>query len=108
MDMNPQLGSAPIPRPRLTRETHDALTQLYPFERIASQKRDGTISMHNFATNEIELITRSLHQYRWIYLGPRKLLDLTNQPRGRQVMVVPLEIKKRLTELAIVVGQRHQ
>lgn len=106
-DTNPQLDAPPTVKPRLTRDNHEQLSTLYPFERRPASKKDG-VPNHNFAVAEIDMIVKSLHLYRWLYLGSTELLKKTNQSRGRRPLVLPMELRKQLTDLAIKIGKDHQ
>ena len=100
-----------IPRSRIKKEHQERLMELFPHEKatqfnvITTPKRGTFI---NPATDEINWMAESMRDFTWRYIGSQRLLNESNQYKGSQTLALPIDIKVKLAELAIMIGEKLQ
>lgn len=93
---------------RISRNYVDELMVLYKHvkpQRLKAGETEPNNRNGNLASQAINSVTKKVLAHTWQYNGPRELKKLAGQPEGSRILVVPPNIKNRITELAIFLAK---
>lgn len=88
----------------------EELNQLYPHMKQQRPKpnEEPGARLENRAAIAINTVTAAIRSKTWIYQGPQELYRLAGQPEGRNILVIPTNLKDIITQMVIHLATINQ
>jgi len=90
--------------PRIQPKYKEALNEAFPFLK-PMRPRPGDTNPHERHTNytiiAITNITTEIRSANWVFHGPKALWNVSDQPKGHNIIAMPQQFKNLLTDLAL-------
>lgn len=95
------------PLVRYNRDRQDEMVTYFPHQYPVSG-RNPDPKQGNVAVIGAQELTKLIFSGTWEYLGPQALYREANQPEGRRLLTVPLDIKNNISEMIIKLAEINQ